>query len=89
MEHDRQLEVVVEIERRVMYLNYNCVILVVALDDAELTGRDGLPIPAPAEFSVVLYCNMALYVDELGLEVLEARGSFEVPVEVIGVERFP
>jgi len=40
----------VKIERQVVYLN--CVILVVALDDAELTGRDGLPIPALAEFSV-------------------------------------
>ena len=57
MESNRPLEVIVKIERRVMYLNY--VILVVALDDAELTGRDGLPIPALAEFSV-LYRNTAL-----------------------------
>ena len=69
-----------------MYLN--CVILVVALNDAELTRQDGLLIPALAEFAV-LYCNMALYVDELGFEVLEVHISFDTPVEVISVERLP
>ena len=69
-----------------MYLN--CVILVVALNDAELTRQDGLLIPALAEFAV-LYCNMALYVDELSFEVLEVHISSDTPVEVISVERLP
>ena len=86
MESNRPLEVIVKIERRVMYLNY--VILVVALDDAELTGRDGLPISALAEFAV-LYCNTTLYVDELGFEVLVVLGALDSPVELIDVERLP
>ena len=86
VERNRPLEVVVELERRVMHLNY--VILVVALDDAELTGRDGLPIPAPAEF-IVFNCNMASYVGELGFEVLGVLGALDFSVEVIGVERLP
>ena len=87
VEHDRPLEVVVKLERRVVY--HHCVVLVVALDDAELTGRDGLPIPAPAEFSGVLHCNTALYVDELGFEELEVLGALGILVEVIGVKRLP
>ena len=81
MEHN--LEVAVELEGWVAHLD--SILLAVALDDAELTERDGLPIPALAEFGVVAYLDYAARDVHFDFKVLGLLGSFDVPVEVIGV----
>ena len=75
----------VVVECWVTHLDF--ILVVVALDDAELTGRDWLPIVALAEFGVVWDLNSAAHVVHLDAEILELLVPLNVPVEVIGVAR--
>ena len=77
--HLVQQQVLVKLEAWVAHLDI--LVLVVALDDAELTGRDGLPIPALVERGVFDHVDVAAPVSA---EAVFDAGHVVFHVEVEG-----